>query len=135
MFLCGGVTQDSHICDCLHALSSALCAVPCTCSKPGLQQHQVVALHAPHHTHPTHVHGRTPPRRRRACVKLLCELGLHEDAVALALAVDLELAKAVANGPEDDEALRRKLWLRIAKAVVQVGGVLGSAGCEYDCMQ
>lgn len=58
--------------------------------------------------------------RRHASVKLLCELGLYEDAVPLALAVDLELAKAVANSPEDDDQLRRKLWLSIAKHVVQV---------------
>lgn len=44
----------------------------------------------------------------------------------LALAVDLELAKAVANGPEDDDSLRRKLWLGIAKHVVQ-GGAGGAA--------
>jgi hypothetical protein len=55
-------------------------------------------------------------------VKLLCELGLFEDAVSLALDVDLELAKAVANTPEDDDGLRRKLWLSIAKHVVQGGG-------------
>jgi hypothetical protein len=61
-------------------------------------------------------------------VKLLCELGLYEDAVALALAVDLQLAKAVANGPEDDDGLRRKLWLSIAKHVVQGGGSSGGAG-------
>eukprot|EP00877_Chromochloris_zofingiensis_P007678 jgi/Chrzof1/3163/Cz12g14060.t1 len=59
--------------------------------------------------------------RPRACVKLLCELGLFEDAVDLALAVDLDLAKAVASGPEDDDTLRRKLWLGIAKHVVQQG--------------
>jgi len=78
--------------------------------------------------------------RQRACVKLLCELGLFEDAVSLALSVDLELAKAVANTPEDDDNLRRKLWLNIAKHVVQGGtaapaaaaaggvGVEGTAG-------
>jgi hypothetical protein len=44
--------------------------------------------------------------------------------VPLALAVDLGLAKAVANSPEDDDALRRKLWLSIAKHVVQVGMLL-----------
>ncbi|KIY94538.1 Vacuolar protein sorting-associated protein 18 [Monoraphidium neglectum] len=63
--------------------------------------------------------------RPRACVKLLSQLGLHQDAVALALEqVDLDLAKAVAeNGPaEDDEQLRRKLWLDIARRVVQDGG-------------
>lgn len=59
--------------------------------------------------------------RQHASVKLLCELGLYDDAVSLALAVDLDLAKAVASSPEDDDALRRKLWLSIAKHVVQVG--------------
>lgn len=65
--------------------------------------------------------------RRHACVKLLCELGLYEDAVTLALAVDLELAKAVANGPEDDHNMRRKLWLGIAKHVVQGGDAAAAA--------
>ncbi|KAI8463559.1 MAG: hypothetical protein J3K34DRAFT_462375 [Monoraphidium minutum] len=75
--------------------------------------------------------GFTAPR---ACVKLLSQLGLHQDAVALALervdldlakaVVDLDLAKAVAETgpPEDDEGLRRKLWLEIARRVVQEGG-------------
>ena len=32
---------------------------------------------------------------------------------------DLELAKHNADMPEDDDALRKKLWLKIAKYVVQ----------------
>lgn len=63
-------------------------------------------------------------------MKLLCELGLYEDAVSLALVVDLELAKAVADGPEDDESLRRKLWLGIAKHVVQGGSGEAAAPAE-----
>jgi hypothetical protein len=63
-------------------------------------------------------------------VKLLCELGLFDDAVSLALDVDLDLAKAVANTPEDDDGLRRKLWLSIAKHVVQGGTAAdGAEGC------
>jgi hypothetical protein len=54
-------------------------------------------------------------------------LGLFEDAVSLALDVDLELAKAVANTPEDDDGLRRKLWLSIAKHVVQGGSGAAAA--------
>eukprot|EP00057_Strongylocentrotus_purpuratus_P021026 XP_011675500.1 PREDICTED: vacuolar protein sorting-associated protein 18 homolog [Strongylocentrotus purpuratus] len=45
-------------------------------------------------------------------------MGLYEEAVDLALQVDVDLAKQSAEKPEDDEALRRKLWLRIAKHVV-----------------
>ncbi|GAX74136.1 hypothetical protein CEUSTIGMA_g1585.t1 [Chlamydomonas eustigma] len=64
----------------------------------------------------------------RACVKLLCGLGMYEDAVALALGLDLELAKSVANmPPEEEEALRRKLWLAVARHVVQRGSAT-SAG-------
>jgi len=35
------------------------------------------------------------------------------------LKVDIELAKINADKPDDDEALRKKLWLRIARHVVQ----------------
>lgn len=56
----------------------------------------------------------------RAAVQLLCTLGMYEDAVGAALAIDLALAKAVANRPpEEEEGLRRKLWLLLAQAVVQ----------------
>ena len=33
--------------------------------------------------------------------------------------MDVELAKLSAEKPEDDEELKKKLWLRIAKQVVQ----------------
>ncbi|BDA49156.1 Vacuolar protein sorting-associated protein 18 homolog [Coccomyxa sp. Obi] len=56
--------------------------------------------------------------RLRACVQLLCELQLHEDAVALALTFDRALASAVAARAEDDEALQRKLWLAIARHLI-----------------
>lgn len=46
-------------------------------------------------------------------------MGLYEEAVDLALKVDIKLAKENADKPEDDEALRKKLWLRIAKHVVE----------------
>lgn len=44
---------------------------------------------------------------------------MYPDAVRKALDMDLELAKAVANAPEDDDPLRRKLWLEVARHVVQ----------------
>jgi hypothetical protein len=45
---------------------------------------------------------------------------LWENSVDLALEKgDLELARINANLPEDDEPLRKKLWLKIAKYVVQ----------------
>ena len=58
-----------------------------------------------------------------------CETGMFEDAVSLALSIDLELAKSVAAfPPEEDEALRRKLWLAVARYVVQQGAAAGSGG-------
>lgn len=60
----------------------------------------------------------TKYNKKRACVLIYSQMGLFEEAVDLALTVDLELAKDNADKPEDDEALRKKLWLKIAKHVV-----------------
>jgi hypothetical protein len=58
--------------------------------------------------------------RIQPCVHIYSKMGLYESSVDLALEKgDLELAKINADKPEDDEALRRKLWLKIAKYVVQ----------------
>lgn len=57
---------------------------------------------------------------KRACVHVYSLMGLYEEAVDMALEVDVELAKQQANKPnEDDLELRKKLWLRIARHVVQ----------------
>lgn len=52
-------------------------------------------------------------------VHLYTIMGLYEEGIALAIELDLELAKKTANVPENDEELRKKLWLRIAKHVVK----------------
>jgi len=58
--------------------------------------------------------------KTQACVLIYSKMGLYEDSVDLALDKgDLELAKTNADRPEDDEILRKKLWLKIAKYVVQ----------------
>lgn len=43
-----------------------------------------------------------------------------QDAVALALTFDRAIASAVATRAEDDEALQRKLWLAIARHLIDV---------------
>ncbi|BGP36576.1 tethering complex subunit [Rhodotorula kratochvilovae] len=59
-------------------------------------------------------HGRV-----QACVRIYAQMGMHEASVDLALeADDVELAKMGAEGPEEDELLRKKLWLKIARHVV-----------------
>ena len=52
---------------------------------------------------------------------------LFEEAVDLALTFDLELAKVYASKPEDDDQLRKRLWLRIAKHVVTGEGNIKQA--------
>eukprot|EP00042_Codosiga_hollandica_P048896 m.557714 g.557714 ORF g.557714 m.557714 type:complete len:991 (+) comp57760_c0_seq1:142-3114(+) len=65
-------------------------------------------------------------RKLRACVKIYCLLGLMEEAVDLALKLDLNLAIELANMTSDEASLdltadtrRKNLWLRIAKHVVE----------------
>ncbi|XP_060772299.1 vacuolar protein sorting-associated protein 18 homolog [Neoarius graeffei] len=55
----------------------------------------------------------------QACVLVYRIMELYEEAVDLALQVDVDLAKSCADLPEDDEELRKKLWLKIARHVVQ----------------
>ena len=52
-------------------------------------------------------------------VSLLCILGQLEEAVELALDVDLEAAKRCLRFARDDQDTRKKIWLRIARYVVQ----------------
>lgn len=60
--------------------------------------------------------GRTQP-----CVHIYSKMGLWESSVDLALEKDdLELARINADmPPEEDRQLRKRLWLKIAKYVVQ----------------
>ncbi|XP_055729356.1 vacuolar protein sorting-associated protein 18 homolog isoform X1 [Salvelinus fontinalis] len=55
----------------------------------------------------------------QACVLVYKILELYEEAVDLALQVDVDLAKTCADLPEEDEELKKKLWLKIARHVVQ----------------
>ncbi|PKA62970.1 hypothetical protein AXF42_Ash007766 [Apostasia shenzhenica] len=59
-------------------------------------------------------------KRMRACVHIYSMMSMHEEAVALAFQVDPELAMAEADKVEDDEDLRKKLWLMVAKHVIQL---------------
>ncbi|XP_077526342.1 vacuolar protein sorting-associated protein 18 dor [Haemaphysalis longicornis] len=54
----------------------------------------------------------------RACVHIYTTMELYEEAVDLALKVDIDLAKLNADKPDNNEELRKKLWLKIAQHVV-----------------
>ncbi|KAL6493527.1 Vacuolar protein sorting-associated protein 18 like protein [Orobanche gracilis] len=58
-------------------------------------------------------------KRMRACVHIYSMMSMHEESVALALQVDPELAMAEADKVDDDEDLRKKLWLMVAKHVIE----------------
>nr|XP_022917177.1 vacuolar protein sorting-associated protein 18 homolog isoform X1 [Onthophagus taurus] len=60
------------------------------------------------------------PNLKAACVKLSALLGMWESAVDLALTIDVDKAKEIANmAPENDAELRKKLWLSIAEHVIK----------------
>ena len=59
----------------------------------------------------------TRENKIKACVSIYSTMELYEEAVDLALSVDLQLAMNMAELPQDDE-LRKKLWLSIARHVV-----------------
>jgi len=63
---------------------------------------------------------------KAACVKIYAVMGLFEEAVELALRVDVDLAKMHANQCDVDDEVRKQLWLRIARHVIEreegVGG-------------
>lgn len=56
---------------------------------------------------------------QRACVHIYTTMGLYDEAVDLALQFDTELAKQNADKPDDSEELKKKLWLKIARHVVE----------------
>lgn len=55
----------------------------------------------------------------QSCVHIYSSMGQYADAVELALKHgNVELASIVADRPEDDPVLRKKLWLSVAKKVI-----------------
>ena len=58
--------------------------------------------------------------RIQPSIHVYSKMGMYENSVDLALQKgDLELAKANADRPDGDDVLRKKLWLKVAKYVVQ----------------
>lgn len=57
--------------------------------------------------------------RVRSCVHIYESMGQYTEAVTLALSHnEIDLAASVADRPDNDPALRKKLWLKVAKVVV-----------------
>ncbi|KAI8064792.1 vacuolar protein sorting protein 18 [Gilbertella persicaria] len=58
--------------------------------------------------------------RTQSCVHIYSQMGLYEEAVDLALKHrNLDLARTNADKPEDEDGLRKRLWISIAKYVIQ----------------
>ena len=59
-------------------------------------------------------------KRVQACVQIYSKMSLFESSVDLALENgDIDLAQTNADKPKEDDLLRKKLWLKIAKHVVR----------------
>ena len=71
----------------------------------------------------------------QATVQIYCTMNLYEEAVDLALKVDLEQAKLYADKPEYDEVLKKKLWLKVARHVVEQEQDVGKYVCLVSCMK
>lgn len=71
----------------------------------------------------------------RSCVGLYESLLLYEESVGAALAVDLSLAKEMANLPHIDIAARKRMWLVIAKYLItnQSYAIVESAQILNEC--
>ena len=58
--------------------------------------------------------------KHMAAVKIYSAMELYEEAVDLALKeVDTDTAKLYAEKPEFDDALKKKLWCKVARHVVE----------------
>lgn len=65
----------------------------------------------------------------RPCIRLYQTLSLYEDVIGAALAYDVSFAKKVANLPQINVNARRRMWLMIAKYLInnREYGAIGSA--------
>ncbi|EQC35886.1 hypothetical protein SDRG_06635 [Saprolegnia diclina VS20] len=64
--------------------------------------------------------------KNRACIYIYSAMGLYQEAVEKALQVDVQIAKEMANMP-DDADLKKTLWTLIAKHTIDAGGDIKEA--------
>lgn len=62
----------------------------------------------------------TQNNKNRATIYIYSAMGLYYEAVEKALQVDVKAAKEIASQPRDEE-MRRKLWILIAKHLIDTG--------------
>jgi vacuolar protein sorting-associated protein 18 len=63
-----------------------------------------------------------------ACIRIYSMMGLPDEAVSLALrSGNIELAKKHADMPTDDDDMKKKLWLKIAKQIITQQGDIKQA--------
>ena len=68
-----------------------------------------------------------------AMLSKMAPCGMLQDAVVLALSFDMSLASATANRPEDEPALKRSLWLTIARHIVHQHPSQDQVSCSSTC--
>ena len=73
-------------------------------------------------------------KRVQSCVHIYSSMGQHLQAVELALKNDeVDLASIVADRPEENPALRKKLWLAVAKKVISQSDSIKTY-VHFDCI-
>mmetsp|Transcript_28908 Transcript_28908/g.94645 ORF Transcript_28908/g.94645 Transcript_28908/m.94645 type:complete len:535 (+) Transcript_28908:262-1866(+) len=71
----------------------------------------------------------------RSCAWIYASLALYEEAVTLALTIDVQLAKEYANLPAVETVMKRRLWLMIAEHITydRSYAIVESAQILEDC--
>lgn len=69
---------------------------------------------------------------QEASIRILCRMGLYEEAVDRAVVHNLQLAEEIAKDPVHEDAMRKKLWIKIAEKVVSNGGTFTKLVKEND---
>ncbi|CAG8467025.1 8972_t:CDS:10 [Ambispora gerdemannii] len=114
------VQQTNNVDPAIHNFLLTLYATQHTTDESDLLKFLATEGREPHYNLDYALRLCTQNGRMQSCVHIYSNMGLYEEAVDLALKHgDLELARINADKPEDDEALRKKLWLKIARHVVE----------------
>jgi hypothetical protein len=78
----------------------------CSMSRPSLDLNFALRVCSNHNKH-------------EACVLLYKSLKMYDEALDAALKVSLESAEQVANSPDIDDSLRKSLWLKLVRHVIE----------------
>ncbi|CAG8443951.1 10866_t:CDS:10 [Ambispora leptoticha] len=122
------IQQTNNVDPAIHNFLLTLYATQPTSDETDLLKFLATEGHEPHYNLDYALRLCTQNGRMQSCVHIYSNMELYEEAVDLALKHgDIELAIINADKPEDDKPLRKKLWLKIARHVVEKEGDIKTA--------